>query len=360
MRVGDFPNRRHDGQRPTGRWRSGTVRCVRIDELDYDLPEHLIAQAPLEPRDASRLLIVDRSDATLTDATFRDLPTLLRADDLVVLNTTRVRAARLRLRRATGGAAEVLLLEPQGDVWKALVRPARKLRPGARLAGDGLEVEIVEVGEAGEALVRLHAEGSIDAAIARAGVMPLPPYIRTAAADPERYQTVFSQTLGSAAAPTAGLHFTPELLERVRSVCRVVEVDLQVGLDTFRPVTAVALEEHEMHSEAYAVTPAARAEITAAVAAGRRVVAIGTTTTRVLETIADAGAPDVGRTSILLQPGVPFRTVGALVTNFHLPRSTLLALVMGLAGESLIRDAYAHAVREGYRFYSFGDAMVIV
>ena len=228
------------------------------------------------------------------------------------------------------------------------------------MAGDGLEVEIVEVGEAGEALVRLHAEGSIDAAIARAGVMPLPPYIRTAAADPERYQTVFAQTLGSAAAPTAGLHFTPELLERVRSVCSVVEVDLQVGLDTFRPVTATALEEHEMHSEAYAVTPAARAEITAAVAAGRRVVAIGTTTTRVLETIADAAAPDVGRTSILLQPGVPFRTVGALVTNFHLPRSTLLALVMGLAGESLIRDAYAHAVREGYRFYSFGDAMVIV
>ena len=360
MRVGDFPNRHHDGQTPTGRRHSGTVRCVRIDELDYDLPEHLIAQAPLEPRDASRLLIVDRADATLTDATFRDLPTLLRADDLVVLNTTRVRAARLRLRRATGGAAEVLLLEPQGVVWKALVRPARKLRHGARLAGDGLEVEIVEVGEAGEALVRLHAEGSIDAAIARAGVMPLPPYIRTAAADPERYQTVFAQTLGSAAAPTAGLHFTPELLERVRSVCSVVEVDLQVGLDTFRPVTATALEEHEMHSEAYAVTPAARAEITAAVAAGRRVVAIGTTTTRVLETIADAAAPDVGRTSILLQPGVPFRTVGALVTNFHLPRSTLLALVMGLAGESLIRDAYAHAVREGYRFYSFGDAMVIV
>ncbi len=360
MRVGDFPNRLHHGQRSTGRWRSGTVRCVRIDELDYDLPEHLIAQAPLEPRDASRLLIVDRADASLTDATFRDLPTLLRADDLVVLNTTRVRAARLWLRRATGGAAEVLLLEPQGGVWKALVRPARKLRPGARLAGDGLEVEIVEVGEAGEALVRIHAEGSIDAAIARAGVMPLPPYIRTAVADPERYQTVFAQTLGSAAAPTAGLHFTPELLERVRSVCRVVEVDLQVGLDTFRPVTATALEEHEMHSEAYAVTPAARAEITAAVGAGRRVVAIGTTTTRVLETIADAAALDVGRTSILLQPGVPFRTVGALVTNFHLPRSTLLALVMGLAGESLIRDAYAHAVSTRYRFYSFGDAMVIL
>lgn len=333
---------------------------MRIDELDYHLPEELIAQTPLEPRDASRLLIVDRSDGSLTDAHFRDLPSLLRPDDLVVLNTTRVRAARLALRRATGGAAEVLLLEPLGDVWKALVRPARKLRSGARLAGAGIEVEIVEVGEAGEAIVRLHADGSIDAAIERAGAMPLPPYIRTAAADPERYQTVFSREVGSAAAPTAGLHFTPELLAQVRDVCEVVEVDLRVGLDTFRPVTAEALEEHPMHSEAYSVDAGVRAAIARAVVDRRRVVAIGTTTTRVLETIADPAMPDAGRTELLLQPGVPFRTVGALVTNFHLPRSTLLALVMGLAGESLIRDAYAHAVRERYRFYSFGDAMVIV
>jgi S-adenosylmethionine:tRNA ribosyltransferase-isomerase len=333
---------------------------VRVDELDYDLPEELIAQTPVEPRDASRLLIVDRTDGGLADARFADLPTLLRSDDLVVLNTTRVRAARLALTRETGGAAEALLLEPQGDVWRALVRPARKLKPGARLAGSGIEVEIVEVGDAGEATVRLHADGSIDAAIERAGVMPLPPYIRQAADNPERYQTVFSREVGSAAAPTAGLHFTPELLALVRARCEVVEVDLRVGLDTFRPVTADALEEHPMHSEAYAVTPATRAVIGQAVADGRRVVAIGTTTTRVLETLADPAMPDRGRTSILLQPGVPFRTTGALVTNFHLPRSTLLALVMGLAGESLIRAAYAHAVREGYRFYSFGDAMVIV
>ena len=294
------------------------------------------------------------------DARFADLPMLLRSDDLVVLNSTRVRAARLPLTRTTGGAAEVLLLEPQGDTWKALVRPARKLKPGARLAGEGIEVEIIDVGEAGEALVRLHADGSIDAAIERAGVMPLPPYIREANADPERYQTVFAREVGSAAAPTAGLHFTPELLADVRRACEVVEVDLHVGLDTFRPIVADALEDHEMHSEAYSVESTAREAITRAIAEGRRVVAIGTTTTRVLETIADPSAPDQGRTSILLQPGVPFRTVGALVTNFHLPRSTLLALVMGLAGESLIRDAYAHAVREGYRFYSFGDAMVIV
>ncbi|MGI9186138.1 MAG: tRNA preQ1(34) S-adenosylmethionine ribosyltransferase-isomerase QueA [Gaiellales bacterium] len=333
---------------------------MRIDELDYDLPEELIAQTPVEPRDASRLLIVDRSNGSLTDARFRDLPTLLRPDDLVVLNTTRVRAARLALTRETGGAAEALLLEPRGDTWQALVRPARKLKPGARLVGSGIEVEIIEVREAGEATVRLHADGSIDAAIERAGVMPLPPYIRQQAHDPERYQTVFARAVGSAAAPTAGLHFTPELLAAVRAVCPTLEVELQVGLDTFRPVTADALEEHAMHSEAYAVDPDVRARIAQAVADRRRVIAIGTTTTRVLETIADPAMPDSGRTSILLQPGVPFRTVGALVTNFHLPRSTLLALVMGLAGESLIREAYAHAVREGYRFYSFGDAMVIV
>ncbi len=333
---------------------------MRISELDYELPEELIAQAPVEPRDASRLLIVRRATKTLEDAVFSDLPSLLCADDLVVLNSTRVRAARLSVTRATGGAAEVLLLEPKGEVWQALVRPARKLKPGARLAGNGLEVEIVEVGEAGEAIVCLHAEGSIDAAIEQAGVMPLPPYIRASVDDAERYQTVYSRTIGSAAAPTAGLHFTPALLERVRATCEVVEVDLHVGLDTFRPVTVDSLEQHEMHSEFYSVDPAVRSAISTAVAEGRRVVAIGTTTTRVLETIADPTMPTSGRTSILLQPGVSFRTVGALVTNFHLPRSTLLALVMGLAGESLIRDAYAHAVNTRYRFYSFGDAMVIL
>ena len=329
---------------------------MRLDELDYDLPAELIAQTPAEPRDAARLMVVDRATGTIEDAVFRDLPDLLRPDDLVVLNTTRVRPARLALTRATGGAAEALLLEPQGDVWTALVRPARKLKPGERLAGSGIEVEVVELGEAGEARVRLHAEGSIDAAIERAGTMPLPPYIRTAVEDPERYQTVYSREVGSAAAPTAGLHFTPELLARVRATCGVAEVDLQVGLDTFRPVAAHDLDAHAMHSEAYAVDPAARARI----AAAARVVAIGTTTVRVLETIADPAAPDAGRTSLLIQPGYAFRSVGMLVTNFHLPRSTLLALVMAFGGESLIRDAYARAVARGYRFYSFGDAMAIL
>ncbi len=333
---------------------------MRIDDLDYDLPEELIAQSPVEPRDVSRLLIVDRATGALQDAVFRDLPDLLRADDLVVLNSTRVRAARLLLRRETGGAAEVLLLEPQGDVWQALVRPARKLRPGTRLVAEGLDVEIVEVGEAGEAVVQLRAEGSIDAAIERAGVMPLPPYIRTAADDPERYQTVYARVVGSAAAPTAGLHFTPELLQRLRATCEVAEVELRVGLDTFRPVVVDDLNAHPMHSEHYAADRAERARIAAAVAAGRRVIAIGTTSVRVLETLADPQAPDEGRTSLLIQPGYTWRSTGALVTNFHLPRSTLLALVMAFGGEELIRAAYAHAVVERYRFYSFGDAMVIV
>ena len=333
---------------------------VRVDDLDYDLPPELIAQTPAEPRDTSRLMVVDRAAGSIEDAVFRDLPGLLRPDDLVVLNTTRVRHARLALRRATGGAAEALLLEPAGDLWRALVRPARRLRPGELLAGDGIEVEVVEIGEAGEALVRVHADGSVDAAVERAGAPPLPPYIREPIADPERYQTVYSRAVGSAAAPTAGLHFTPELLERVRATCEVAEVDLRVGLDTFRPVAADDLNDHPMHAEAYAVEPAQRAAIARAVADGRRIVAVGTTTTRVLETIADPAAPDAGRTSLLLQPGSSFRAVGALVTNFHLPRSTLLALVMAFAGEDLVREAYALAVARGYRFYSFGDAMVLL
>ncbi len=333
---------------------------MRLDDLDYDLPPELVAQEPVEPRDASRLLVLERAGGALRDRVFSDLPSLLRPDDVVVLNTTRVIPARLRLRRATGGAAEALLLEARADgAWAALVRPARRLRPGERLAGDGIEVEVVEVGAAGEAVVRLHSEAPLERALERAGEMPLPPYITRPLADPGRYQTVYAAQPGSAAAPTAGLHFTPGLLACVRALCQVEEVELQVGLDTFRPVTADDLAAHPMHSERYAVDPAVRARIASARAAGRRVVAVGTTTARVLETIADPAAPDAGRTELLIQPGHRFGLVDALVTNFHLPRSTLLALVMALGGESPVRAAYAHAVRERYRFYSFGDAMLI-
>jgi S-adenosylmethionine:tRNA ribosyltransferase-isomerase len=333
---------------------------MRLDDLAYELPPELIAQEPVEPRDASRLLVLGRASGALEDRVFSELPELLRPDDVVVLNTTRVIPARLRLRRATGGAAEVLLLEALADgTWESLVRPARRLRPGERLAGAGIEAEVVEVRAAGEAVVRLHADGPLDEALERAGEMPLPPYIARALDDPDRYQTVYAERPGSAAAPTAGLHFTPQLLERVRDLCQVEEVELQVGLDTFRPVQADDLDRHPMHSERYAVDPDVRARIVEARARGRRVVAVGTTTVRVLETIADPAAPDRGRTALLIQPGHRFGLVDALITNFHLPRSTLLALVMALGGESPVRAAYAHAVRERYRFYSFGDAMLI-
>jgi S-adenosylmethionine:tRNA ribosyltransferase-isomerase len=257
--------------------------------------------------------------------------------------------------------AEVLLVEPRGDgTWEALARPLRKLTPGTRLvASPGLEIEIGERLEGGRVVVRPIAAGTLEDALREVGEMPLPPYIRERSADPERYQTVYARTAGSAAAPTAGLHFTPELLQAVRDRCTVVEVDLRIGLDTFRPVLADDLDEHEMHSEAYAIDPGVRELLRGARAAGRRVVAVGTTATRVLETIADPAAPDVGRTRLKIQPGYRFALVDALVTNFHLPRSTLLALVMAFAGEAETRRLYEEAVRERYRFYSFGDAMLI-
>jgi S-adenosylmethionine:tRNA ribosyltransferase-isomerase len=333
---------------------------VRSDRLDYDLPERLIAQQPAEPRDASRLMLVDRAAETITDAHFRDLPDLLDPTDLVVLNSTRVLPARIRFRRASGGAGEALLLDPLGDDrWAVLIRPAARLHEGETVRAGALAIRIEHIAAAGEAEVTLLADGSIDEALARAGEMPLPPYIHEPLADPDRYQTVYADTPGSAAAPTAGLHFTPELLARLEARVETLRVDLRVGLDTFRPVTAGDLDEHPMHSEEYRIDPAVRRRIDDARAAGRRVVAIGTTSVRVLETVADPAAPDRGRTELLIQPGYRFRTVGALVTNFHLPRSTLLALVMALAGEELTRRAYAEAIAREYRFYSLGDAMLI-
>jgi S-adenosylmethionine:tRNA ribosyltransferase-isomerase len=334
---------------------------VRTDQLDYDLPAELVAQAPAEPRDAARLLVYDRAARTTRHRHFRDLLDELRDNDVVVVNATRVLPVRVHARRPTGGMAEVLLVEPRGDgTWEALARPLRKLTPGTRLvASAALEIEVGERIEGGRLIVRPVAAGTLEDALRDVGEMPLPPYIRERSADPERYQTVYARTAGSAAAPTAGLHFTPELLQAVRERCTVVEVDLRIGLDTFRPVVADDLDEHEMHSEAYAVDPAVRELLRGARGAGRRVVAVGTTATRVLETIADPAAPDEGRTRLKIQPGYRFALVDALVTNFHLPRSTLLALVMAFAGEDETRRLYEEAVAERYRFYSFGDAMLI-
>ena len=313
---------------------------MRTSELDYDLPSELIAQRPLERRDDSRLLVADRASGEVRHRRFRDLPDELPEGALVVVNDTRVIPARLRVRRETGGEAEVLLLEPAGDgLWEALARPTKRLRPGTRLG----PAELVEHLGGGRWLVRLDGEPE--------GEAPLPPYITEPLADAERYQTVYAEDAGSAAAPTAGLHFTPELLAGLD----VERITLHVGLDTFRPVTADDLADHEIHSERYRVEPGAWERIRAA----DRVVAVGTTTVRVLESLA-RGAPLEGRTSLFVTPGFEFRRVDALVTNFHLPRSTLLALVMAFAGVEETRRLYRLAIDERYRFYSFGDAMLLL
>jgi S-adenosylmethionine:tRNA ribosyltransferase-isomerase len=312
---------------------------MRSSELDYDLPPELIAQHPAERRDASRLLVYDRSSGAVRHRRFDDLPEEV-GSDLVVVNDTRVVAARLRLRRPGGGAAEVLLVERLDDgLWEGLARPSRRLRPGQRLG----PVELVE--PLGDGRWRLRLEGE------PAGEAPLPPYITEPLADPARYQTVYAREAGSAAAPTAGLHFTPELLARLD----VERVTLHVGLDTFRPLVSETLEEHRLHGETYAVEPAAWERIRAAPS----VLAVGTTTVRVLESLA-RDAPLAGRTTLFVAPGFEFRRVDRLLTNFHLPRSTLLALVMAFAGVEETRELYRLAIAERYRFYSFGDAMLLL
>jgi S-adenosylmethionine:tRNA ribosyltransferase-isomerase len=345
---------------------------VRTDDLDYDLPTALIAQTAAEPRDSARLLVYDRAARAVRHRRFRDLLDELAPRDLVVLNDTRVLPVRVRARRATGGAVEVLLLEPRPDgTWEALARPARRLRDGETVAAGELAIAIERHLDEGRVVVRPYVVGpgpaapgpsAVTAALERVGEMPLPPYIHERPADPQRYQTVYARHPGSAAAPTAGLHFTPELVERLRARHEVVEVTLGVGLDTFRPVTEADLDDHPMHSEAYAVTPAAAEAIDAALAGGRRIVAVGTTTVRVLETVwgGPQRGPLEGRTRLLIEPGHRFRAVGALVTNFHLPRSTLLALVMAFAGTDEVRGLYRTAVEQRYRFYSFGDAMLLL
>ena len=313
---------------------------MRTAELDYDLPPELIAQRPLPQRDESRLLVHERETGAVRHRRFHDLPDELPGDALVVVNDTRVVPARLRLRRPSGGEAEVLLLEPAGDgLWQALARPTKRLRGGMRLG----EVELVEHLGDGRWLIRLEGPPG--------GEPPLPPYIVESLADPERYQTVYADEAGSAAAPTAGLHFTRELFARLE----VERVTLHVGLDTFRPVSADDLDDHEIHSERYRVQADAWERIRRA----RFVAAVGTTTVRVLESLA-RGAPLEGRTSLFVTPGFRFERVDALVTNFHLPRSTLLALVMAFAGIEETRRLYRIAVDERYRFYSFGDAMLLL
>ena len=344
---------------------------MRTADFDYELPASAIAQEPAAERDASRLLVLPREGGAVRHHFFRELPDLLRPGDLVVVNRSRVIAARLLGRRSRGGEAEILLLRDKGEDgrWEAMVRPGRHLRPGQRVTVDddlSVMVESEALAADGRRQVRLLSKRrDVAAALERCGHTPLPPYIRRPdrPEDRERYQTVYAREAGSIAAPTAGLHFTPAVLARLRERgIETADLVLHVGPGTFRPVTAERVEDHVVEPEPFSV-PAETAEAVArARARGGRVVAVGTTTVRVLETVARADrAIDArdGEAGLVIVPGFAFRVVDALLTNFHLPRSSLLLLVAGFAGRARVLDAYAEALRAGYRFYSYGDAMLI-
>jgi S-adenosylmethionine:tRNA ribosyltransferase-isomerase len=347
---------------------------VRTADFDYHLPEDLVAQRPAPRRDESRLMVLEdaqtdrRTDARIRHLTFRDFPTLVEPGDVVVVNDSRVIPARLLARRRGGGAAEVLLVGREEDgVWRALVRPGQRIRAGARLALGGEDaIHILEHLAGGARRVRLEGEGGDEAIILRRGHMPLPPYIAREddARDRERYQTVYAREPGSVAAPTAGLHFTPAVLKTLAERgAQLARLTLHVGPGTFRPVTTDDPSRHRLDAEAY-VLPAATAEaIAGARARGSRVWAVGTTVARALETRATAAGavqPGAGWTSLFIRPGFTFRVVDRLLTNFHLPRSTLLMLVCAFAGTERVLAAYREAVRHRYRFYSYGDAMVVL
>lgn len=340
---------------------------MNIHDFDYNLPEELIAQTPLKERTASRLLVVHKNDGSLEHRHFSDITEYLRSGDCLVLNNTRVIPARLLGHREhTGGAVELLLLRRrEGDVWETLVRPGKKCREGDRVVfGDGkLVAEIVTVQADGNRLVRFFYQGIFNEVLAELGEMPLPPYIKEKLQDPERYQTVYSKVEGSAAAPTAGLHFDNTMLETLQNRgVRLAYVTLHVGLGTFRPVKAETVEEHVMHSEAYSVNEETAALLNQTRQNGGRIICVGTTATRVVETLADENGvmhAGSGETDIFIYPGYRFKMTDALITNFHLPKSTLVMLVSALAGRELILKAYEEAVQERYRFFSFGDAMFI-
>jgi S-adenosylmethionine:tRNA ribosyltransferase-isomerase len=343
---------------------------VLISDFDFDLPPELIAQEPLAERDASRLLVLDRSSGAVQHRLFRDLPDLLNPGDLVVMNRSRVIPARLLGHRSKGGEAEILLVRDRGDGrWEAMVRPGRHLRPGQRVAIDddlSVVIETEALAEDGRRRVcLLSRRRDIAGALERCGHVPLPPYVRRPdrPEDRERYQTVYAREPGSIAAPTAGLHFTPAILERLRGRgVATAEVVLHVGPGTFRPVTASRVEDHRVPPEPYDLPPETAQAVTQARARGGRGVAIGTTSVRTLEGSAAAGgavAAGRGETALVIAPGFRFQVVDALVTNFHLPRSSLLLLVSAFAGRERVLAAYAEAVRAGYRFYSYGDAMLI-
>ena len=336
-----------------------------VTDFDYELPKERIAQHPMEPRDHSRLLVVDKNTGELEHKHFYDLVDYLRPGDLLVFNDTRVIPARLHGFKDTGAHVEVFLLTRKDATdWEVLVKPGKKLQVGAKIKfSEELSAEIVATTDFGGRIARFHYEGVFEEILDRLGETPLPPYITAPLEDKERYQTVYSRERGSAAAPTAGLHFTKEMLQKIKELgCEEVFVTLHVGLGTFRPVSAETIEDHQMHSEFYSVSPEAAAAINKAKAEGRRIIAVGTTSVRTLESAGASGQLQAGGnwTKIFIYPGYEFKFVDALVTNFHLPQSTLLMLVSALSTREIMLNTYKVAVEEEYRFFSFGDAMFIV
>lgn len=338
-----------------------------LKDFNYDLPEELIAQDPLEDRSSSRLMVLHKDTGRIEHKIFRDIIDYLNPGDCLVINDTKVIPARLMgIKEDTGAAIEVLLLKRNADdVWECLVKPGKKARTGARIVfGEGLLVgEIVDVIEDGNRMIKFHYEGIFEEILDKLGQMPLPPYITHKLKDKNRYQTVYARNEGSAAAPTAGLHFTKELLEKIKEKgVNVVSITLHVGLGTFRPVKVDKIEEHHMHTETFNISKEAADTINRARAAGGRVIAVGTTSCRTLESAAaDDGTIPArsGDTDIFIYPGYKFKAIDCLITNFHLPESTLIMLVSALAGRDNIMNAYETAVKERYRFFSFGDAMFI-
>lgn len=341
---------------------------MNVKDFYYELPKELIAQDPLEDRSASRLMVMNRADGSVTHRVFCDIVQYLQPGDCLVLNNTKVIPARLYgIKEQTHATIEVLLLKRrQGDIWETLVKPGKKAKPGTRLSfGDGLlAAEVVGIAEEGNRLMRFSYEGIFEEILDQLGHMPLPPYITHELKDSGRYQTVYAKQAGSAAAPTAGLHFTPQLLEQIREKgVDIAELTLHVGLGTFRPVKVENIKEHHMHAEYYEISQGQADKINMAKDRGGRVVAVGTTSTRTLESVADASGhvkAATGETQIFIYPGYKFKCIDALITNFHLPESTLVMLVSAFAGREQVLSAYREAVREKYRFFSFGDAMFVI
>ncbi len=340
---------------------------MKVSEFKYDLPEELIAQHPYDKRDSARLMVIDKTLQKIEHKIFADVIDYLQPGDCLVINNTKVLPARLYGKKETGANVEFLLLKRiEGDCWEAMVRPGNKLRPGTKVTfGDGiLQAEVLEVLDGGNRKVKFEYEGIFNEILDQIGLMPLPPYIKEKLKENDKYQTVYAKYNGSSAAPTAGLHFTEELLEQIKQKgVEIANVTLHVGIGTFRPVKVENIEEHHMHSEHYYIKQEDADKINQAKKSGHKVVSVGTTSCRVLESVADENGfvkETEGDTSIFIYPGYHFKCIDRLITNFHLPESTLIMLVSSLAGKDFVMKAYEEAVKERYQFFSFGDAMMIL